>query len=457
MQQLNYHQAQQFYRNAILSPNKRYIACVAARRCGKSEILSRTIVNIAARAYGNYLIYANTLSQCKRVYIPAIQKLFSHSKNTRTLLKTFNKSELIFELYNGSKIFLGSAENLKTYEGIDYTIIAADECSDMPPDCFPIDAGLFPALSRTNGKAILIGAPKRFGASGARFKRLYEDWSNHTDDSLSPYAGYTWTAAGLLDEAVLAVARETMDEKDYQEQYHGTFANVSGGVYHAFNIDSVVHNTEFIDAPIYVACDFNVTPMCWVLLQQRDTVLTAVDEIVINETNTYETAGRLKKRLQSLPYELEFYGDASGRARKTSAIASDWDILLQNFPDAKLYAPRSNPPVERRVASVNAAFRNGKLKIDVRCKHLIRDLETLAYKTSSPVFDLRDPTLSHATDALGYCVYTRSPIQDDNPLPQTPASVHVEPKETLPKNLSKYDPAKKASVKASPMFVSVKR
>jgi hypothetical protein len=64
--------------------------------------------------------------------------------------------------------------------------------------------------------------------------------------------------------------------------------------------------------------------------------------------------------------------------------------------------------VERRTASVNAALRNGKLKIDARCKTQIRDLESLAYKPGSPVFDLRDPQLMHISDALGYCVYTQN-------------------------------------------------
>jgi hypothetical protein len=94
--------------------------------------------------------------------------------------------------------------------------------------------------------------------------------------------------------------------------------------------------------------------------------------------------------------EIQFYGDASGRARKTSAIASDWDIIMQEFPGAQIFVPKSNPPVERRVASVNAAFRNGKLKIDARCKTLIKDLETLAYKPGSPIFDLRDPNIGHS-------------------------------------------------------------
>jgi hypothetical protein len=260
----------------------------------------------------------------------------------------------------------------------------------------------------------MIGAPKRFGSSGARFKSIFEEWSQGNDDPNSPHCGFTWTADGLLSPQFLETARATMDEKDYQEQFHGSFATVSGGVYHAFGIDNIVTETKFINAPVYVACDFNVSPMCWVVMQEQDGFLTAVTEIVIRETNTYETSRRLKRVVPS-SLEIQFYGDASGRARKTSAIASDWDIIMQEVPGAQILVPKSNPPVERRVASVNAAFRNGKLKIDARCKTLIKDLETLAYKPGSPIFDLRDPNIGHISDALGYLVYTRMPLRVDFP------------------------------------------
>jgi hypothetical protein len=196
--------------------------------------------------------------------------------------------------------------------------------------------------------------------------------------------------------------------------------------------------------------------MCWVLLQDHDGILTAVDEIVLNETNTYEACARLKKRLPP-GLEVQFYGDASGRARKTSAVASDWDIIMQKFAGASIFVPRSNPPVERRTASVNAALRNGKLKVDARCKTLIRDLESLAYKPGSPVFDLRDPRLGHISDALGYCVYTRMPIQAGNPLLPQDNRIHVTENSFKHKDLKRYGNTKPPKVSTVPASFSIKR
>jgi len=53
---------------------------------------------------------------------------------------------------------------------------------------------------------------------------------------------------------------------------------------------------------------------------------------------------------------------------------------------------------------VNAAFE--RVKIDAKCKELIKDLEQVAYKENSQVIDKdRDPKRTHLSDALGYLMW----------------------------------------------------
>ena len=89
--------------------------------------------------------------------------------------------------------------------------------------------------------------------------------------------------------------------------------------------------------------------------------------------------------------------------------ASDLGVLKQFFGSGEYGAvefkiPRSNPAVRDRLQVVNAALQ--RVKIDARCKELIKDLEQVAYKENTQVIDKdRDPKRTHLSDALGYLMW----------------------------------------------------
>ena len=87
-------------------------------------------------------------------------------------------------------------------------------------------------------------------------------------------------------------------------------------------------------------------------------------------------------------------------------------------------------------------------------------MESTSYKPGTLQIDERDPDRGHAVDAMGYCVYAKMPIQNDNPSIPSPGGMHAQSKEILPQSLQKYEnttgiPAKKAT--SSPFVVAVKR
>ena len=72
--------------------------------------------------------------------------------------------------------------------------------------------------------------------------------------------------------------------------------------------------------------------------------------------------------------------------------------------------PRSNPAVRDRVTLMNAklesAYGERTVRVDPRCKELIKDFEQVAYKEDSQAIDKdRDPKRTHLSDALGYLVW----------------------------------------------------
>jgi len=448
--QLTEHPEQQKLVQALLGGVKKRIAVAAARRCGKSEIIARTMVSIAACSAANILIYSPTLTQTKQIYLPKFEDILSNPK-IGILLQRFNKSDYEFRFRSGGRILLGSAENLPRREGVDWHYIVCDEASDIPPDRLPIDSGLLPALGRTHGVAAIIGVPKAAAVGGARFKDLFFKWKDETETD-SFYAAYGWSADGIIEQNVIEHAREVMLPREFKEHYGGVFTEIQGEVYYAFKEDNIVHNTEFNDDDIiYVATDWNVNPMAWVLFQERvvsdewlvaskerESLTTshkslatyvAVDQLYIRNTNTYECCDILKKRLAGRRNPLVFLGDATGHSRKTSSIASDIHIIRQQFPFDTLAYQKANPSVDLRIASVNNALLRKRLFIDERCTELIKDLESTSYKPGTLDIDARNPDRIHSSDACGYFVYAKMPIQRDNPIQETVGGVYVHKKE----------------------------
>ena len=131
---------------------------------------------------------------------------------------------------------------------------------------------------------------------------------------------------------------------------------------------------------------------------------------------TRKTLDVLFKKYNSHAGNWEFFGDATGRARKTSASQSDYIIIRSDtrFEPKRIYYPKSNPPVADRFAATNAILCNAagerRLKIHPRCKRLIEDLTVRAYKEgTSDVDDYGD--IGHITDALGYVIHRMFPLR----------------------------------------------
>ena len=96
---------------------------------------------------------------------------------------------------------------------------------------------------------------------------------------------------------------------------------------------------------------------------------------------------------------IEIFGDASGNKRQTSnaGAESDWQAIRAFFArhsgefQVSYKYKRDNPVVRDRVAAMNGMLQNAlgqsKLFVDPGCKHLVRDLERVAWKPGTTVLD----------------------------------------------------------------------
>ena len=403
---------------ALATCDARFCAVVAGRGSGKTERAKRKLVMELDRvrrkptswAEPRFFYGAPTRDQAKRIAWEDFKLLVPSD-----WVAEVSETQLYIKTHWGAYLWVLGLDKPARAEGVQWDGIVLDESSDLKPKVF--DLNLMPAMSHRNCWCWRIGVPKRHGIGAAEFKAFYQRGLQGHGDIRS----FTWKSRTVLTSDQLRAARDTLDERDFLEQYEASWQTAGGQIYYSFDEGRNVRPCKIDPGrPLLVGSDFNVNPMCWVLGQFRPHGergrLEVVDELFIRNTNTRETLDQLWGRYGEHPGGWVFYGDASGKARKTSASRSDYLQILndERFGPARVRYPKANPPVVDRFASTNAMLCNmsgaRRIHVDPRCVHLIDDLASRGYKEGT-----REPDdggdRGHMADALDYLIYKRWPIR----------------------------------------------
>lgn len=214
---------------------------------------------------------------------------------------------------------------------------------------------------------------------------------------------YSKTSDNLaLDEKYLERLSDQYDTKMAQQELDGQFVNMnSGQVYYSF--DRHKHVKQGVDLRdddlLLIGLDFNVHPLCGVFVARRGGMIYVVDELYLENSNTFAAAKEIIKRYPARYKQV--VADETGNRRRTSANQTDHEIIRQSGLDLLKFR---NPTVKDRYNNMNRLFDKNYIKIHPRCVNLIKDLEQLTY-------DNDDPMLSHISDALGYACWKINPLE----------------------------------------------
>lgn len=208
--------------------------------------------------------------------------------------------------------------------------------------------------------------------------------------------------------------KSSYDENFFAQEVLGQYVHAPEGlVYFAFDREKHLVDAEADSKESLLwALDFNVTPMSSVVAQRAGDGLQVLDEIVLRRSSTAEACEEFIARWGHHGRTIRVFGDASGRSRRTTG-SSDFEIVERTLAAAGLRAeirvPRANPPVRDRTNLVNAMLGDAggrvRLRLNRKCRELIRDFEEVRYKPGSTLVDKdRDPDRTHVSDALGYLI-----------------------------------------------------
>jgi len=187
----------------------------------------------------------------------------------------------------------------------------------------------------------------------------------------------------------------------------------SGLIYYAFG-DHNIKDLEFTNdqfTTLNIGADHNVDPGCAVIAFQHSKGIHIFDEVEIYGTDTAEMAREIQRRYPGRRYIC--YPDASGSARRSSAVGGVTDHIIWKNHGFQLKVGSINPSVKDRIAAVNSVCKaqdgNSKLTISPSCKKTINALRKHTYKEGT-----RQPLkgeFDHLCDALGYMINNLYPVR----------------------------------------------
>jgi len=199
---------------------QRWAIIVAHRRAGKTcacinELVVRALLE--GKKDARYAYISPYHSQSKTI---AWDYLLRYSQ---PVLKKSNQSELWVELINGAKIRLFGADNPDNLRGLYLDGVILDEYADMKPSVW--GAVLRPLLADRMGWAVFIGTPKGHNA-------FYEVYSEAQKNPAWYVKTLRADATGLLPEAELEDARQSMTPDQYEQEFLCSFeAAIMGAFY----------------------------------------------------------------------------------------------------------------------------------------------------------------------------------------------------------------------------------
>ncbi len=376
---------------------------------GKSQALCQEAIRLSYLNPGRQgLVGAPTFSMLRDTTQAALVAILEENEIPYVL----RKSEGVLVIKDtGSQILLRSMEEYERLRGTNLAWFGVDELTYVREEAWLRLEGRLrdPKAGRLCGFA--VWTPK--GRDWV-YRRFVE----------RPVEGYEVIVAEPMENRYMLEKipdfyerlKHSYDERFYRQEALGEYLTMGEGrVYHAFDRERNVKELGLNERlPLLWALDFNVDPMCSLIVQIDGEAVHVLDEIVLSRSSTAEACQEFVNRYPNHWCGVVVYGDASGDYGRTTG-KTDYEIVRSflcgaGYGQVRLKVPKANPPVRDRVALVNGKLKSAagvvSLYIDPRCEELIRDFEEVCYKEGSGIIDKgRDMRRTHLSDALGYLMW----------------------------------------------------
>jgi len=405
----------------IISSDARNVCIEGGSRAGKSfEIMREIVIRASICASSEHLICRETFNSAKRsIWLKTMPDVLAIC--FPDLLYSMKRSDGIYylELPNESKIYLAGLDDARKIErllGTEYSTLWFNESNQMS---FSAVSKLKSRLAQKNklvNKAYFDLNPTK--TSSWVYQVFHQKVNPQDGEMLPDPENYIvirmnpWDNLENIDEDYLKVLN-ALPEKEKLRFLSGEYdKDNTGSAVYSFDRDEHVSDTaKRLEGTDFVGSDFNIDYNSDVLASQHANGLYVWDEIQI-AGDTFKKCDELKRKGVT---GAEIICDSTGKARRTSGKSDH--IILRNAGFKVKF--KTNPAVKDKIANLNRCFTLGLIKINPRCKKLIRDLTQLEWNSKGQLDQKTDESLSHLVDSLAYLCWSLYPLlRNEN----TPAS-----------------------------------
>jgi hypothetical protein len=196
---------------------RRFGVVVAHRRFGKTVLAINELIHRAISPgmdHARFGYVAPYLKQAKEIAWDYLKRYTRPIAGAQS-----HEGELIVTLPNGSRIRLYGADNAEAMRGTYFDYVVIDEVADMRPELW--GEIIRPALADRKGGALFIGTPKGANLLSKLYHASPPDWL---------CAMYRADETALIDEGELALARQTMSDNQYRQEFLCDFSASSDNV-----------------------------------------------------------------------------------------------------------------------------------------------------------------------------------------------------------------------------------
>lgn len=379
-------------------------------RSGKSAIIARQLAIRAMKTKSRHAALRLNFNHAKRsLWLDTFPKVFALAFPDVPI--KLNKTDYFYTFPNDSEIWIGGLDDKERVEkilGTEYSTVWINEASQVDYQSVQIVKTRLAEKNSLVKKIFFdMNPPRKSHWSYWLFEKKIDpidevplpDPDNYVSLLMNPKDNIENIDPEYLDML------SKMPEKERMRFLDGSYSDESDGqVYYSFRRDDHIKEVPKKPGTVFVGMDFNVSPMTAVVGQMQDNKFIIIDEVYLENSDTFKMANELKRKgfdgVRIIP-------DSTGRNRKTSG-QSDFDILkAAGFVVESTY----NPFVTDRVNNVNRLFQEDRILISPKCKKLINDLEKVVWKNNELDQSGNNKHLTHISDALGYFLWKLEPFK----------------------------------------------
>jgi len=315
-----------------------------------------------------------------------------------------NESELkIVDNYTGSSVKLYTGEKADSVRGVEFDRFIFDEFAEFRNDA--MFTALRPTLRRPCGRlgdTIFAFTPKGYNHAHDYFQKakVDEGWEAFAFKTID--SPFFQTPEGIAE---IEEAKRNLDEKSFKQEYEASFETFTGRIYYAFDRGLNHTNQEYDPKlPIYIGMDFNRSPMTASLGHMINGKKYIFDEAFLPDSSTELICRHIKNKYPKHDKGFFCRPDATGSRKTSNSSYSDHQIIKDH--NIMIHTQSVNPKRVDRWALVNKVFEKKQVFVNTKnCPYLVKDLETVSYKTGTCEPDTKNKMLTHISDALGYDIF----------------------------------------------------